>query len=140
MKSAQERHREQASRYREVLRLATLISLLAILFVGTLMPGVLKHQLGQQLGAGIPWAPLAHFLIFAAIATLPIANTNSTLRTFGVALLVGFTLAVCTELLQFLVPERHPRLRDIAIDLTGTLVGYGIRLSVASIAENSRAP
>ena len=84
--------------------------LVLLLFVGTLMPGSLKAQIESTLWGAIPWSGLAHFSLFAAMATLSVYGNGRA----GVwrAVLVAMLFAGATELLQSLVPGRHPLMHD----------------------------
>lgn len=99
--------------------------LVVLLFMGTLMPGSLKAEIESHLWSELPWSSLAHFAAFSAIAALPVYGNGraGVWRTFLFAVL----LAVTTELLQSLVPGRHPLLRDALIDLAGTTAGLTLR-------------
>ena len=105
--------------------------LLLVLFVGTLMPGHLKSAVENHLFESWPWASMAHFVLFAAIAALPIYGRGH--GAFTQPLVLAMLLAGTTELLQTWVPGRHPLWRDVAIDLSGALAGLagcavGVRL------------
>jgi VanZ family protein len=95
------------------------------LFVGTLMPGGLKAQIESTLWGEIPWSSLSHFALFAAMATLPVYGIGRA----GVwrAILVAMFFAGATELLQSLVPGRHPLMHDALVDMGGALTGLALR-------------
>ena len=67
---------------------------------------------------------LAHLVLFSGMAAVAAAPPLqwSVRRVF----LVALVLAVLTEMLQFLALDRHPRLRDVGIDMTGALLGIGL--------------
>jgi VanZ family protein len=94
------------------------ILLVALLIAGTTMPSDLMNEIESQMWRKLPWAKLAHYTLFALIGMCPVYGTGraAVWRT----ILVGVGLAVLTELLQSLVPGRHPQLRDVGIDLGGT--------------------
>lgn len=89
-----------------------------LLVAGTTMPYELKANIEGRMWRKLPWSALAHFTLFTLIGLCPIYGTGRTAvwRTIGVAVF----LAALTELLQSLVPGRHPQLSDVAVDLSGT--------------------
>lgn len=120
-----------------------------LLLVGVLLP----HELRQQLEAGVldilagiglhlapaefdvtrsPWAlwpahwdlsKFSHLLGFALIAVLLGADRDlAPGRRISVLLL----LAAASEILQFFIPLRTPRLSDLAVDATGIILGLGL--------------
>ena len=95
------------------------------LFVGTLMPGSLKAQIESTLWGAVPWSSLAHFALFAAIATVSVYGNGRA----GVwrAVFVAMMFAGATELLQSLVPGRHPLMHDALIDMAGCVTGLALR-------------
>jgi VanZ family protein len=95
------------------------------LLVGTLMPGSLKTHIESNLWGAIPWSSLAHFALFAAMATLPVYGNGRA----GVwrAVLVAMLFAGATELLQSLVPGRHSLMHDALIDMAGAMTGLALR-------------
>jgi hypothetical protein len=95
------------------------------LLVGTLMPGSLKAQIESNLWWAIPWSGLAHFALFAAIATLPVYG-NGWAGCWR-AVLVAVLFAGATESLQSLVPGRHPLMHDALIDMAGAMAGVALR-------------
>jgi VanZ family protein len=112
--------------------------LLLLLFVGTLMPGNVKADIESHFWHLLPWSAMAHFVLFAAIAAMPVYGQGQpgAWRTVLLALL----LAATTESLQSLVPGRYPLLRDMLIDLAGALLGLGLRgLWVARARQLQRA-
>jgi hypothetical protein len=104
---------------------AILIALIVVLVVGTTIPGSLKANIEGQMWQGWPWSTSAHFLLFACIAALPVygQGPGAVFRALSLALL----LALVTEGLQAWAPGRHPLLRDVLIDLAGTIFGMGCR-------------
>jgi VanZ family protein len=94
------------------------IVLVLLLVAGTTMPNELKTEIEDQMWSKLPWSALAHYILFALIGLCPVYGTGraAAWRTIGVAVL----LATLTELLQSLVPGRHPQFRDVGIDLGGT--------------------
>ena len=109
-----------------------LLSLLVLaLFVGTLMPGSLKSEIEGHMGSALPWSAMAHFVLFAAMAALPVYGRWW--GGFAGALLLALALAASTELLQLWVPGRHPLLRDGLIDLAGALVGCALQVRMRNL-------
>ena len=126
-----------------------LLSLFALLLIGVLMPQALRSGLEQQIlslsshlglvfapgstlhhGAGLDLWPqrwdlskIAHLVGFTLLAGLLFweRRTGTTERLFGLLL-----LAMATELLQFYVPDRTPRVSDLMVDALGILVGWGL--------------
>ena len=100
------------------------IVLVALLIAGTTMPFAVKSGIESHMWRGVPWSALAHFTLFTLIGLCPVYGKGraAVWRT----ILVGVGLAVLTELLQSLVPGRHPQLRDVCIDLGGT--GFALLL------------
>ena len=101
------------------------------LFVGSLVPGSVKADVEGYLWSTLPWASLGHFVLFGAMAALPAYGHGRS--ALARALLLALVLAVTTELLQWFVPGRHPRLRDVAIDLAGALAGCAFALRLRSL-------
>ena len=96
---------------------------LAVLFVGTQMPGAWRSSVIEVTHAPLVLSSLAHLVLFAGMAAVAVAKPLhwSVLRTATVAL----TLALLTEALQFFALDRHPRLQDVGIDMAGALLGVG---------------
>ncbi|TWO72284.1 VanZ family protein [Caenimonas sedimenti] len=111
-------------------RYLALALLIAALLAGTAMPGDLKAEIEGQLWQTIPWSATAHFVLFALIALCPVYGRGAwtVMRIFALALL----LAMVTELLQSLIPGRHPLVRDVFIDLSGTCIGVLLRTVMQS--------
>lgn len=100
----------------------TLLALqLAALLVGTQMPGAWRNSIELGLHAPFGLSSAAHFLIFAGMANVVSARPVAwpVLRVLAAAL----ALALCTEALQFVAIDRHPRLLDVGIDMAGACVG-----------------
>ena len=95
------------------------------LLTGTLIPGSLKAQIESSLWGAIPWSGLAHFALFAAMASLPVYGNGRA----GVwrAVVVAMVFAGGTEFLQSLVPGRHPLMLDVLIDMAGAMTGLALR-------------
>lgn len=92
-----------------------------LLLVGTLMPGVWRTGIESTLNAPTSLASWAHLGIFAGMAWVAAARP---LAWSGQrVLLAALALALATEGLQFFALERHPRWRDVGIDLGGAGLG-----------------
>jgi VanZ family protein len=112
--------------------------LLLLLFVGTLMPGDLKAEVESHFWHALSWSAMAHFVLFAAIASVPVYGSGQ--AGAWRAVLLAVLLAATTESLQSLVPGRHPMVRDVLIDLAGALMGLALRgLWVARTRQPQRA-
>ena len=98
--------------------------LILLLMVGTQMPGAWRSGVMETLHAPSVLPSFAHLVLFAGMAAVAASPPLqwSVRRVVVVALL----LAVLTEVLQFLALDRHPRLRDVGIDMAGTLLGIGL--------------
>jgi len=99
-----------------------LVSLqLLVLLIGTQMPGAWRAEGVQLLHAPSYISSLAHFVLFAGMGMVVAMRPMSwsVVRILAAAL----ALALLTEALQFFAIERHPRLRDVGIDLAGTVAG-----------------
>ncbi len=114
-------------------RLGLLGAGVALLLLGATMPGQLKAEIEGQLWHAIPWAGLAHFVLFFFIAAIP-AYGRGQAGTFR-ALLLALVLAVGTEWLQSFVPGRTPTGRDVFIDLAGTACGLAAQRWLATQSD-----
>ena len=103
-----------------------LLLLLLLLFLGTLMPGSVKATIEGKMWHVLPWSGLAHAVLFAAIASLPVYGHGRPM--LWRPMLFALFLAGLTEALQTWVPGRHPLLRDVGIDMAGALVGLELRV------------
>lgn len=115
-----------------VLRLLGL--LLAMLLVGTQIPGGLRDALEHGLHAPFALSGWAHFGLFALMAALAyLPPLGWRMHHVGAA---AAALALGTEALQFLAVNRHPGLDDVLIDLAGATTG----LFLAAMAKVRRQP
>lgn len=95
--------------------------LLALLIVGTQIPGLWRSALEASLHSPWPLAKAAHFSLFAAMAFLCSVRPLSW-PTWRV-LLAALSLALLTEGLQWLVAvDRDASWTDVLIDMTGTAI------------------
>jgi VanZ family protein len=101
------------------------VILVLLLVAGTTMPNELKSEIEGHFWKDVPWAALAHYTLFTLIALCPVYGTGRS-ATWRIVLL-AVVLAVATELLQSLVPGRHPQSRDLLIDLAGTATALLLR-------------
>lgn len=91
------------------------------LLIGTQMPGAWRAEGVQLLHAPSYFSSLAHFVLFAGMSMVMAMRPMSwsVVRILAAAL----ALALLTEAFQFFATERHPRLRDVGIDLAGAVAG-----------------
>ena len=91
----------------------------ALLLLGTLMPGHWRSGLEASLHAPFGLSSWAHALLFAGMSMAALAMRW---RTRHVAL-AALALALATEALQFFAIDRHPRWIDVGIDMAGAAFG-----------------
>jgi hypothetical protein len=102
---------------------------ITMLMVGTQMPGAWRNAAERSVHAPFPLSSWAHLALFTGIALVlsmrPIAWPAARV------VLMALGLALLTEGLQFFAVDRHPRLIDVGIDMTGALLGlvWGRRLA-----------
>lgn len=121
---------------RPAARLLT-VALLALLFLGTLMPGAWKDAATRPFGNGIDLPALAHVVLFAAIFSMvPLACFWKV--KFWHAPALGLALALLTEGLQYFAIDRHPNLAGIVQDLIGALIGAAVGWRLAASARLAR--
>ena len=108
---------------------------LVILLVGTQMPGAWRVEGLQLLHAPTYVSSLAHFVLFAGLALVmavrPVSWSGSRI------LWAALALALLTEAFQYFAIDRHPRLRDVGIDLAGTVAGL-LFAKLGSVFASSR--
>jgi len=94
------------------------------LFIGTQMPNAWRNGVEQSLHVPFSLSSWAHFAVFCGMSMLllmrPLAYTARRV------ILLALVLALLTEALQFFAADRHPRLRDVGIDMAGTLLAVVI--------------
>lgn len=82
------------------------------------------------------------FSLFASLITLAISKTKklclSQAEIFTVAVLVATGIALTSEATQFFSPGRIPRVNDIFLDLSGTLIGIRAAFLWKTITERER--
>lgn len=106
--------------------------LLLALMVGTQMPNSLRNGIEDSVNAPFRLSSWAHFVVFAGISLLLAIRPLS--WSYSRIVLLAFAFALLSEGLQFLAIDRHPRLIDVGIDMSGTLLG----LVVASLEKRFR--
>ena len=88
------------------------------------MPNAWRNGVEQSLHIPFSLSSWAHFMVFLGMSMLllmhPLAYTARRVMWLALA------LALMTEALQFFATDRHPRLRDVGIDMAGTLLAMGI--------------
>ena len=97
---------------------------LVALLVGTQMPGAWRSSVMDATHAPAVLSSLAHLVLFMGLAAV-VAARPLQWPLLRIAL-VALALALLTEGLQFFAQERHPRLRDVGIDMAGALLGVGL--------------
>lgn len=113
-------------------------ALIAVLFLGTLMPGAWKAAATPALALPINLAALAHVALFAGICfVLPAARWWT--ATLWHVLLFGLVLALLTEGLQFFAVDRHPELAGVFQDMCGALLGWALGRRFTAVGATARA-
>lgn len=104
-----------------------------ILMVGTQMPGAWRSAAEHSVHAPFPLSSWGHLVLFTGIALVLSMRPIAWLAARVVLLALG--LALLTEGLQFFAVDRHPRLIDVGIDMTGALLGLvcGRRLARSEV-------
>jgi VanZ family protein len=101
-----------------------LLLLLAMLVVGTQMPGSWRDGIEHRLRTPFSLSSSAHFVLFTAIALV------LSLRPFALpparVLLIALGLALLTEGLQRIAVDRHPRISDVIIDMAGAILALSL--------------
>ena len=90
------------------------------LLVGTLMPNAWRTGIVQGLHAPSVVSSWAHFVLFAGMALLLLLRPVA--WPVWRVLLAGLALALLSEGLQFFAMDRHPRWRDVGIDMAGVVL------------------
>ena len=106
---------------RQPSRAVLALSLMALI-IGVLLPGYWRDAIEAALvPRRLHFSSLMHLLLFAlsaaALCCAPFRWPRSRI------LISALLLALLTEGLQHFVVGRHPRLRDVGIDLTGAVLG-----------------
>ncbi len=101
-----------------------MLLLVALLFIGTQMPGATRAAL--EAGLHSPWSlsSWAHFMLFGSMAAVAYAWPMA--WSWHRVLLAALCLVLVSEALQFFAVDRHPRWLDVGIDISGALLGLGV--------------
>ena len=94
------------------------------LFVGTQMPNAWRNGVEQSLHVPFSLSSWAHFAVFCGMSLLLMMRPLG--YTARRVILLSLGLALMTEALQFFAIDRHPRWRDLGIDMAGTLLAVVI--------------
>jgi VanZ family protein len=94
---------------------------ITILMVGTQMPGAWRNAAERSVHAPFPLSSWAHLALFMGIAL--VLSMRPITWPVSRVILMTLGLALLTEGLQFFAIDRHPRLVDVGIDMTGALLG-----------------
>ena len=92
-----------------------------VLMIGTQIPGAWRSTAEHSVQAPFPLSSLAHLVLFTGIALL--LSMRPIVWPPARVVLMALALALLTEGLQFFAVDRHPRLMDVGIDMTGALLG-----------------
>lgn len=101
-----------------------LIGVFLTLLVGTLLPGEYKAAIQRMLGASNQIQPIAHFVLFFLLGVMLSWLLRD--RSPWLPLAICLLPAIGTEWLQHFSPQRHPRLSDVGVDMSGALVGWSL--------------
>ena len=94
------------------------------LLVGTQMPNAWRNGVEQSLHVPFSLSSWAHFVVFCGMSLLLMMRPLACPARW--VMLLALTLALLTEALQFFAIDRHPRLRDVGIDMAGTMLAVSI--------------
>ena len=97
---------------------------LVALLVGTQMPGSWRSSIMDATHAPAVLSSFAHLVLFMGLAAVAAARPLQW-PLLRIAL-TALALALLTEGLQFFAQDRHPRMQDVGIDMTGALLGMGL--------------
>lgn len=109
-----------------------IIVMVILALLGTLTPADLKHDVIDAMKLFMPWiegepifSRVGHFLVYSVISIAVFWKIQSgrLLLTF-IGLLILFAMA--TEILQYLVEGRTPRISDFYVDASGIILGLFI--------------
>lgn len=78
---------------------------------------------GEDTGSGFLIRKLAHFTEFACLGALLAWYFGMRRRPWALGFCLGAAAAAIDETIQIFVPNRGPRLQDVAIDCCGVLTG-----------------
>ena len=104
--------------------------LMLIALIGVLMPTGVKHDILNAIVLFFPWAGgeivffrMGHFLVFCILSVAvfnKIHSSRQILTRFGLLLV----FAMATEIIQFLVDGRTPKISDFFVDVSGIFLGF----------------
>jgi VanZ like family len=113
-------------RIRKIHIALAVLSLIALL-VGTQISGEFRDAIESQLfPRAFPFSAFAHFGLFA-LASWALHTKPLQVRARHVWL-AALAVALVTEGLQHFAVGRHPRLRDVGIDMSGAAMGLLLSL------------
>lgn len=111
-----------------------IITMIVIALSGALVSADLKHSVMEVLKLVLPWVEeeesffrVGHFLVYCMLSIIVFWKTESARQVIFSSLLIVL-FAMATEILQFLVDGRTPRISDFYIDLSGIALGLFISL------------
>jgi len=87
-----------------------------------MIPGGLRNQIQSEFSSTLPLSQIAHFLLFFALALILI-EIPINIRLSRVFIMLAI-LAFMTEGFQYFAIDRHPRLIDIGLDLSGVFLSF----------------
>lgn len=96
-------------------------SLLALQLLGTQVPSAWLGSVERSLHAPFFFSSLAHFVLFASVGGLLVAQSLA--WPVRRVVLSALGLALSTEGLQFWALNRHPHWGNVDIDMAGVLAG-----------------
>ncbi len=122
--------------------LLILIMLLAVLFA-SLASADLKHGFVESLKPFLPWVGdeamlfrIGHFLAYGMISVAVFWKAQSGRAIITcLGLLIMFSMA--TEILQYLVDGRTPRISDFLVDVLGVISGFLISYMISALMKIS---
>lgn len=108
-----------------------------LLMVGTQIPDAWRSAAEHSVQAPFPLSSLGHLGIFTGISL--VLSMRPITWPAARVVLMALGLALLTEGLQFFAVDRHPRLMDVGIDMTGALLGLvcGRRLKISQVCHSS---
>lgn len=104
--------------------------MMIVALIGVLIPTGLKHDVINTIVLFFPWAGgeivlfrMGHFLVFCILSIAVFNKVNSGFQVVArFRLLMVFAMA--TEISQFLVDGRTPKVSDFFVDVSGIFLGY----------------
>ena len=110
-----------------------IIAMVMVALFGALAPVDLKHSVVESTKIILPWVDddeadlfrIGHFIVYSMLSVVVFWKAQSgrlEFSRFGLLVL----LAMATEIMQFMVPGRTPRISDFFVDLSGIVMGLFI--------------